>query len=380
MITINSLKNLRNSEYFKGFEGLNGPTPIDLCLEQIKKLNLTFSDPMMKFLFPAAGHGTYAYLVYWKLMNGLSGIFMDEEKRSRHIIENMLYLNEINPWLCRLLRKQGFINVIEGDYLNYETEMKFDVILGNSPYLKGVWRKFLKKSTLLSKRYINIVSPDATKTFSTRSEQFNSFLADNGLQSITPCTHYFPNVNSGEIVYYFLDKDKEFNNESIKFDKDITDKIEYFKNNFEINLNAILSNKRSKKHTSAPRFEEEIEGTVLNLESITIDGPIYKYINPEHTHQIDGRLYWLTNRYFGKSDYHNTPLVEINGFVNISSNILAIERIPNMTLDEFKKIYLSTFFREFLTKLRGGGFDTSPRHLKQLPVIYSLNELSENIF
>lgn len=297
----------------------------------------------------------------------------DENIRTRvfGFAENKLYYSYV-------MGKYSNLPITFGIYKE-EINMEFDVILGNPPYLKGVWRKFFKKSTLLSKQYMIMISPDATKTFSTRSEQFNSFLGDNGLQSITPCTSFFPKVNSGEIVYYFLDKNKEFNVDAIKFDEDITNKIDYFKNNFENNLNAILSNKRSKKHTSAVRFEEEIEGTVLNLESITIDGPIYRYINPEHTHQIDGRLYWLTNRYFGKSDCDNTPVIEINEFVNISSNILAIEKIPNMTVDEFKEIYLSSFFREFLTKLRGGGFDTSPRHLKQLPVIYSLNELSKDI-
>jgi hypothetical protein len=348
-------------------------TPTELVKEMLDTIpEEVWKNPVSVFLDPCMGKGTFLI----EIVNRLTYIYgyTQDEAKSR------VYGYDIRVKYVNHLIRRGFKNVRHKNFLNEEIEMQFDVILGNPPYLKGVWRKFFKKSSSLSKQYIIMVSPDATKTFSTRSEQFNSFLAGNGLQSITPCTHFFPKVNSGEIVYYFLDKNKEYNDESIKFDEDVTNKINYFKNNFERNLNAILSNKRSKKDTSAPRFDEETEGTVLNLESVTIDGPLYKYINSGHTHQIDGRQYWLTNRYFGKSDCDNTPMIEIDELVNISSNVLAIERIPDMSLDEFKKIYLSSFFREFLTKLRGGGFDTSPRHLKQLPIIYSLNELSKNIF
>ena len=45
---------------------------------------------------------------------------------------------------------------------------------------------------------------------------------------------------------------------------------------------------------------------------------------------------------------------------------MAIERINGWTVDEFKDVYLSKLFRFVLNVLRQGGFDTSPRHLKQL--------------
>jgi len=347
-------------------------TPITLVCEILDKIpEEVWTNPNTTFLDPCMGKGTFLLEIVRRLVY-IYGYTEDDAKSRVHGYDiRVKYINH--------LTRRGLKNVRHKDFLNEVINMEFDVVLGNPPYLKGVWRKFFKQSVSLSKQYIILVSPDATKTFSTRSEQFNTFLGENGLQSLTSCTHFFPKVNSGEIVYYFLDKNKESNDDAIKFDEDITNKINYFKNNFERNLNAILSNKRSKKHTSAVRFEQEIEGTVLNLESVTTDGPTYKYIHSEHTHQIDGRLYWLTNRYFGKSDSNNTPVIEINQFVNISSNVLAIEKIPNMTVEEFKQIYLSPFFREILTKLRGGGFDTSPRHLKQLPVIYSLNELSTDI-
>jgi hypothetical protein len=102
-------------------------------------------------------------------MEGLSNIFIDNEERSRHILENMLYLNEINPTFCRWLRQDGFINVIEGDYLEYKTKMKFDVVIGNSPYQEKVgpkkteplWNKFFHISIdLLTERgYLSLIHP-----------------------------------------------------------------------------------------------------------------------------------------------------------------------------------------------------------------------------
>lgn len=170
MITINELNNLRNSKSFRGFEGVDGPTPIWLCELQIDKIPCDYSDKNVKWLFPAVGHGTHAIIVYWKYMDSLSNIFMDKEERSRHILKNMLYLSEINPTLCRWHRQDGFINVIEGDYLEYETKMKFDCIVANYPFEKSVgkkktqpiWPKFIEKSLTLLKEggVVSEIHPD----------------------------------------------------------------------------------------------------------------------------------------------------------------------------------------------------------------------------
>jgi hypothetical protein len=170
MITIDKLKSDRNSEYFRGFEGIDGPTPIWLCENQIDKIPCDYTNPNTKWLIPAAGHGTYVVILYWRYMEGLSKIFIDYKERSGYILKNMLYLNEINPWLCRQLYRQGFINVIKGDYLLYETMMNFDYVLGNPPFTKDVgggnsvslWDKFVEKSFELCKEggYVSLIHPN----------------------------------------------------------------------------------------------------------------------------------------------------------------------------------------------------------------------------
>ena len=89
MKTLNDLKHLHNSQYFRGFEGLDGPTPIWLCEEQINKIPCDYTNPNCTWMFPAVGHGTNVLVVYWKYMDSLSEIFINKEERSRHILENM---------------------------------------------------------------------------------------------------------------------------------------------------------------------------------------------------------------------------------------------------------------------------------------------------
>jgi hypothetical protein len=169
MITIDTLYKIRNTQYFRGYEGVDGPTPIWLCESQISQIPCDYSDPNKLWLFPAVGHGTHVIIVYWKYMEGLSNIFTDKTKRSRHILENILYLNDTNSWCCRILRKHGVINIIEGDYLKLDTKMKFDIIIGNSPYQEKVgpkktepiWNKFFHKSISLLKYggYLSLIHP-----------------------------------------------------------------------------------------------------------------------------------------------------------------------------------------------------------------------------
>ena len=186
MFTIEYLEKLRSSQLMNGFAGVDGFTPLNLVIEQFDKIPLEWSNPNLKFFIPAAGHGTYGIVGYWRLMEGLKQVFINENERSRHILKNMLYLNEINPWLCRQLRIQGFINVIEGDYLEYKTEMKFDVIIGNPPYQEKVgprktepiWDKFVFKGfDLLNKNgFLMLIHPSGWRNVDGRFKKVQELL------------------------------------------------------------------------------------------------------------------------------------------------------------------------------------------------------------
>ena len=122
-----------------------------------------FSEPQLKWLDPAVGIGNFPIIVYQRLMGdkgveGLKSAIPDEEKRRKHILENMLYMCELTPknvFVCRKIfcDKTYELNIYEGDTLkmNPQTEWgisKFDVILGNPPYNKGGIRSHTGKQLL----------------------------------------------------------------------------------------------------------------------------------------------------------------------------------------------------------------------------------------
>lgn len=142
-------------------------------------------DPTLKWLDPANGIGNFPICVYYRLMEGLMrGEFTDREECSRHIIENMLYMVELDP-LNVLMSKTVFCersrggdafdaNIHEGSFLEddlirkinggagREWPEKFDIIMGNPPFSvsndKKVWVKFVKQS-------LAILKPDGYLTF-----------------------------------------------------------------------------------------------------------------------------------------------------------------------------------------------------------------------
>jgi len=159
-------------------------TPMCLVFEMLDNLDKhyikdhgrsIFTEPSFKWFDPASGMGNFPVAVYLKLMEGLKTQIPNDEDRKKHIIENMLYMSELNKKNVFIshqifnMNNQYKLNLYEGDTLELDIVSvwgvalnSFDVILGNPPYNKGgirshtgkqlgdknetIWTKFIEKS------------------------------------------------------------------------------------------------------------------------------------------------------------------------------------------------------------------------------------------
>ena len=174
-------------------------TPMCLVFEMLDNLDKhyikehgrsIFTEPSFKWFDPASGMGNFPVAVYLKLMEGLKPKIPNDEERKKHIIENMLYMSEINQknvFICHQIfniDNQYKLNLHQGDTLELDIvdvwgiqPNSFDVILGNPPYNKGgirshtgkqlgkknetIWTKFIEKSFewLKSDGFLAFINP-----------------------------------------------------------------------------------------------------------------------------------------------------------------------------------------------------------------------------
>jgi hypothetical protein len=189
-----------------------------------------WSNPDLKWLDPANGIGNFPMVAYKRLMKGLEKWEPSESKRSKHIIENMLYMVEINPKNVKISKKIFGSNA-KICCANFETQSekcfrqfgvdKFDVIIGNPPFQdeisetdktaprKGGKNKLYERITikclsLLNKNgYLLFVTPDnimtgnANKAYEEIIKYNTLYISFNNIQK-----RYFPTI--GQSMCYFL--------------------------------------------------------------------------------------------------------------------------------------------------------------------------------
>ena len=189
--------------------GGDSSTPFGLVQEMVDKIPLeVIKNPNSKFLDPAAGVGTFVIILFYELKK-----YHSEE----HILNNMLYVCEVNRFKVRILKNLGIKNIYGESFLEQDFKgMKFDVILGNPPYNEGknstesrnarsLYVKFIDKITLLSPEYSLLVIPYTwliSKKQECRDTRNNFY--NLGLKSIThtgPNT-FGKNVNVDTIITF----------------------------------------------------------------------------------------------------------------------------------------------------------------------------------
>jgi len=161
-------------------------TPISLVNDMLDTLPAeVWKNPNLKWLDPCNGCGVFSSVIVDRLMVGLD-IAESDEERYRHIVENMLYVGELQPknmflHLCAFDPKDEYdLNIYCGGFLDegFDEHMKnvwgvdkFDVIVMNPPYNTGsnnkgightLWDKFVIKTIDLLNYggYLSAVHPN----------------------------------------------------------------------------------------------------------------------------------------------------------------------------------------------------------------------------
>jgi len=164
---------IRKEEKDRYGEVLTPSNLIDEILDEFP--SQIWNNKDIKWLDPCAGTGNYFALIYSRYMKSLTPHFSDKKKRSNHILQNMLYMVELNVNSVKSLRilfgKNS--NIIQGDFLEIGTNIEPDIVIGNPPFQvekkeayegssghRTLWDKFVKKS-------LDIIKPEGYLAFIT---------------------------------------------------------------------------------------------------------------------------------------------------------------------------------------------------------------------
>lgn len=163
-----------------------------------------WTNPNLKWLDNSTGTGILIAGVVERLMSGLSEWEPNDELRYKHIIENMIYVSELQSRNCFIFlvsfdpKDEYELNIYHGSFLDngFNEHMKnvwgldkFDVIVMNPPYQSGsgvsgsahtLWDKFVFKSfdILISEGYLVAVHPDGWRSIKGAFKPVQKFLTN----------------------------------------------------------------------------------------------------------------------------------------------------------------------------------------------------------
>jgi hypothetical protein len=230
-------------------------TPMELIKPMLKTLPKSiWNSPNERWFDPAAGTGNFPIVIYYLLMTHLKSI--PEKKRSKHIIEKMLFLNELNPEnaekcrrIFKLIDPDAHLNLTIGDYLRREPTVPFPtlphksrgvaggtavplptIIVGNPPYndkSNTIYDKFVEKAIHETERFLLFVIPSRWFAGGRMAEFREMMTQRRDIVSI----HHIPDsrtvwpsvVITGGVNYFLIDKTHngltDFNGAKIQLNK-----------------------------------------------------------------------------------------------------------------------------------------------------------------
>ena len=370
-------------------------TPLTLVKEMLATLpDEVWSNQNLKWLDPANGTGPYPILVIYRLMKGLEYSITDSEERYKWILENMIYVCELQPknmflYMCAVdPLNQYKLNIHTGSFLEitFDVQMRkvwnldyFDICLGNPPYNgaetgggNSLWDKFIRKSIpmLNEDGYLVFVHPASwrkppspkskTKDIWSLLTRENQLLyleihsTQDGLKVFNAGTRY---------DFYCMKKRQERFNTVIVDEIGIKTIIDLHDWNFlpNYNLDKIKSLigegceilfSRSAYGQDAKHVSNSESDTFRYklVHSITKDGPRFLYSS-----RNDRGLFNVSKVIFGESGL-NDAIIDMNGEYAMTSHSFAIKVYTIEQAEIVRKSLLSENFKEIIKSCMWGNF------------------------
>lgn len=236
---------------------LGKPDPTTLWEDIISQIpDEVFLQTSLRILIPACGHATEADVIV-KRMIALG--------RSVADIKDSIYLIDKYKVFTKDAICKGYTNVTKADFTDWETDMKFDVIVGNPPYQKpngsdrmgsrgssSLWDKFVFKGLDLLKDngYMGIIHPPAWRKPKERFGLWKELTQNNQL--------VYLNMRSGR------GKQDAFNI-GVRFDYYVVQKTKKYKNTVVIDHENKVYNLDLENYNWLPNFAiDEISAMLGN--------------------------------------------------------------------------------------------------------------------
>ena len=156
-------------------------TPLDCVKEMIQSIPESFWEKQnLKILDPCCGNGNFHLIIFYKLL---------QHHSKDNILNNILYFNDVNKERLNNVKKyfntsgKFNINITNNDYIDYNDDNKYDLILANPPYAKilengkraaknhNLIKDFLEKALtqLKPNGYLLFITPDNWMSFADRN-------------------------------------------------------------------------------------------------------------------------------------------------------------------------------------------------------------------